>query len=301
MDKSFRTSGLFFLFCGVINVPLIAVLKLFSSCLSSEALYITASILPVIIELAVLFSLLKKYNAFYLWGLTRTNLRNIVLTVILIFLIYPFLLFTARLSNFLVPESTLSLSESSISVLYNIGPVIGFLILSATPAVAEELIYRGYIFGVLRKRSFICAVTVSSFSFAIMHGNLEQTIYNAILGIMLCLTREITGSILPCIIAHMLFNSVFVYSLYTKPRYNGIQASAEALPNLHTVDFINFWLINSRLFIISMTALIFAVIIYALLKNCNNSVFDFTSHKNYPIITSGYIIGWIFIIFTNFI
>lgn len=73
--------------------------------------------------------------------------------------------------------------------------------------ICEEILYRGIIFGYLRKNFDITiAILVQDLIFAIMHLNLVQSIYTFILGIVLALVYTDSDSILGNIIVHILFN-----------------------------------------------------------------------------------------------
>ena len=293
MSKPLSESGLFYLFCSVAGFLLITLLDFFRNCFSQEVLFTIASTLPVFAELAVMFWLLKKNRSFNLLGLKTTTLQSLLLSILLTILTYPFLTFMSGFCEFLMPKSSFNLSPTSLSVFHNLGPVMGLLILAVLPGVSEELIFRGYIFGVLRKRSFMCALIMSTLSFAIIHGNFNQAVYTALFGVLLCLIREISGSVFPCMVCHTLFNSVSVCHLYSEPRYDESKLPVELSQAISSPGFSDFWLANIRLFVTSMIGLSLAVITYGILKERNNFTFDFKANKKYPFITGGFVAGWV--------
>lgn len=77
------------------------------------------------------------------------------------------------------------------------------------PAVSEEVIFRGFIFGGLRgKLNFWLAAIISSLVFGLIHGQLNVIIDTFILGLVACYLYEKYGSILPAIGLHFLKNGI---------------------------------------------------------------------------------------------
>ncbi len=104
---------------------------------------------------------------------------------------------------------------------------VNLLILGVVPAICEELLFRGIIFGGL-KNSFgkWTAISLSSMLFALMHQNIEQLIYPFILGIILATLMEHTGNIVYPMILHM-FNNFTTIVLNFIFNLNNIQNSSE--------------------------------------------------------------------------
>ena len=73
--------------------------------------------------------------------------------------------------------------------------------------IYEEIVFRGIIFGYLRKNfNIIVAILAQALIFGIMHLNLVQGIYTFILGIVLALIYMYSDSILGNITVHIIFN-----------------------------------------------------------------------------------------------
>ena len=68
-------------------------------------------------------------------------------------------------------------------------------LMALTPCIVEELAYRGVILGSYRYSSRLWAIIVSGLLFGAMHMNFNQMAYAVVLGIMLGLLAEVTGSI----------------------------------------------------------------------------------------------------------
>ena len=121
------------------------------------------------------------------------------------------------ISSFDALWETIGYNLSSISINpTNFGLFALLVLVSAiTPAICEEIIFRGMILNGLRtKFNDYASIALSAFMFALIHGNLQQFIYPFLLGLIygwLCLR---TGSVIPSIIAHFVNNFLVVLLQY---------------------------------------------------------------------------------------
>ena len=80
--------------------------------------------------------------------------------------------------------------------------------------IAEELLFRGYFYGVLRRYAGrIPAIAISSILFAAMHLYLPSMLGLALLAVILCLLYERTGSLWANILVHATFNAISIVML----------------------------------------------------------------------------------------
>lgn len=86
---------------------------------------------------------------------------------------------------------------------------LGLLIYALLPAIAEELVFRGAVQNaLLSKYNGVVAIFFSTIFFVLMHGALQQTVYQAIVGIMLGYLACVGGHICYSIILHFLSNAL---------------------------------------------------------------------------------------------
>lgn len=96
--------------------------------------------------------------------------------------------------------------------------IVAFVSLVLVAPVAEEALFRGYLFGKLRKVAPLwLAILITSLLFAVVHGQWNVGIDVFALSIVLCLLRVVSGSLWPSILLHMLKNGVAYYFLFINP------------------------------------------------------------------------------------
>lgn len=99
--------------------------------------------------------------------------------------------------------------------LYGIEYVIGFVALVVLAPIAEELLFRGYLFGTLRRYiAFLPASLVTSVLFGLVHGQWNVGLDTFALSMVLCWVREKTGGVWVPIGLHAVKNSLAFVLLF---------------------------------------------------------------------------------------
>lgn len=96
--------------------------------------------------------------------------------------------------------------------------VLAFLTLVVIAPVAEELLFRGYLYGKIKKLipRWLAIILVSAL-FGVLHGQWNVAIDTFVLSVFLCLLRDLTGSLWPAIFLHMVKNGLAYYLLFVNP------------------------------------------------------------------------------------
>lgn len=131
----------------------------------------------------------------------------LVLAIICIFLFTPFvnLVDYGFWSMGYYVENTIPMQELMTTSGAYFG--IGVLIYVILPAISEELIFRGLIQKSLStKLTGFATIMMTTFLFVLVHGSLNQTVYQFLVGIMLSYLVYVGGSVVYSIILHMLNN-----------------------------------------------------------------------------------------------
>lgn len=101
--------------------------------------------------------------------------------------------------------------------------IIAFITLVVVAPIAEEIVFRGWLYGKLREKlngalseraGKIIAILATSILFGIIHFQWNVGVNVFCLSVVLCVMREITGTIYAGILTHMVKNGVAFYLLY---------------------------------------------------------------------------------------
>ena len=98
--------------------------------------------------------------------------------------------------------------------------IMAFIMLVIIAPVAEELLFRGYLFGKLRKYAPLwVSILITSAIFGAVHLAWNVGLDVFALSIVLCILRVVSGSLWPSIMLHMLKNSIAFYFLFVNPTF----------------------------------------------------------------------------------
>jgi sodium transport system permease protein len=105
-----------------------------------------------------------------------------------------------------------------------------FLLFAVTPAICEELLFRGLLLSGLRKLGPTAAVALSALLFGLAHASVYRLLPTAFLGVVIGVTRLRTRSILPGMIIHALNNGLALAWLHYSPSWAGDLLARGTLP-----------------------------------------------------------------------
>lgn len=96
--------------------------------------------------------------------------------------------------------------------------ILAFLTLVVIAPIAEEIIFRGYLFSKMKKYLPVwISIIVTSLMFGFIHGQITVAVDTFALSIVLCVLRQITGGLWSPILLHMAKNGVAYYILFINP------------------------------------------------------------------------------------
>ncbi len=141
----------------------------------------------------------------------KVKIGSAILSVLYVITLFPLVAFVNAISMLFVDNAVASVSNQIIE-----HPVVLMLAsIGLFGPFVEEIVFRGVIYQSYRRTGRILAsMILSAVLFGMMHLNFNQFAYGAVMGFMFCLMVEATGSVLPSFIAHAVFNSIEVISIY---------------------------------------------------------------------------------------
>lgn len=96
--------------------------------------------------------------------------------------------------------------------------VVLFVMVSGAIPLAEEILFRGLLYGWLRRRWGVqVAVVLSSTLFALAHGTPESLIALVIIGALIAMLYELSDSLWPATLSHALNNGIALATAYLFP------------------------------------------------------------------------------------
>jgi membrane protease YdiL (CAAX protease family) len=96
--------------------------------------------------------------------------------------------------------------------------ILAFLAIVVFAPIAEELVFRGWLYGKLRGRlGLFASIMIVSVLFGIMHFQWNVGVKVFALSVVMCELREITGSIWSGVVVHMINNGLAFYLLFVNP------------------------------------------------------------------------------------
>lgn len=151
---------------------------------------------------ALLYLLIKRIPAGEWIPHRKLDGRTVGKLLLLTVLLLPLMMFLNALSMLFstnyVAQDTTFLQDNSIW--------LNLLVIAVIPAVFEEFCFRGVLYGGWRENGPLAAAVVCGITFGLMHRNLNQFFYAAVLGFVFSVIVEATGSVFASMAVHFFIN-----------------------------------------------------------------------------------------------
>lgn len=174
-----------------INIPL------WGSYLISQAIVL----LPALVYVAV-----HKINIIACMPYRKLRISDGLLSLLIGYTLIPLMLFINSVSGLFSTNYV----QGSVQELVAYPFWLQLLIIAVLPACVEEFVFRGLIYHSYRKNGILGAAVLSGLVFGLMHLNINQLSYAAVMGIIFALLVEATGSMYSSMLAHFAANSYSV-------------------------------------------------------------------------------------------
>ncbi len=204
-ESSILHANVFYLFTGILLVFVGSIAQgreIYSGLLITEYILI---LLPSILYIKVKGLSFKKTLR-----LNKISLKQIIYILGISIFTYPIAVF---LNLIVISILTLfgELSQNSVPIPDNlIMYLISLFVISITPAICEEVMFRGVMMNAYEKISKRKAIVYSAILFGIFHVNIQNLVGPALLGIIFGITVYKTNSIYASIIGHGLNNAIAI-------------------------------------------------------------------------------------------
>lgn len=141
----------------------------------------------------------------------KIKISSALLSVLYVVTLFPLVTFVNSISMLFVDNAVASISDQ----LVELPMEVMLLSIGLFGPFVEEIVFRGVLFqSYKRSGRIIASMVLSAVLFGMMHLNFNQFAYGAVMGFMFCLIVEATGSVLSSFIAHAVFNSFEVITMY---------------------------------------------------------------------------------------
>jgi|GEM_PF-342637 hypothetical protein len=138
---------------------------------------------------------------------------QIGLTIMLFIVAFPIVIFLGWINSFLPTGDFMkNLAEQNAEIFRSLlelkgGLVFALLFVGITPAICEELLFRGYMYRALEKSTrVVVAIIVSSLVFSLFHIDLTGLLPRFFLGALLAYVTWTSNSLYPAMVGHLVNN-----------------------------------------------------------------------------------------------
>lgn len=181
--------------------------------------------------LPVLASIYIKGNPKLIFSLKLPKGKDVIGSLCLYLGVGSLTLLISNLLNYIFPDSVQGINEEYLGLLDGVSFVAALLLIALTPAICEELLFRGYMFTAFKqKMSLSKAIFFVSFLFGISHMSLIKVIPTAILGMALAYAMYKAESIFVSSLMHFLNNAFSVFILYYGNRISILNEERAGMP-----------------------------------------------------------------------
>jgi membrane protease YdiL (CAAX protease family) len=170
-----------------------------------------------LVAFITVFLKLRRFDVTELAGLTRVSFRRAIATgLVLMVFAYPLIIFADWLTARVLGSGS---SRQGIVELFSSSQlleqrIIIIVLAVAVAPIAEEFVFRFFLYGVLRRYvGRVLALVLSSLLFAAVHAHLPSFVPLFVLGSCFTLAYEWSGSLLVSMTMHAIFNALTLTAL----------------------------------------------------------------------------------------
>ena len=236
--------------------------------------FVLSSAIIVVPALAFSLSSEDRIHWFDKIGFHKIKWSTAAMIVVITFLMMPLTTVINAFSMLFVENAVVKMSGQILTLSL---PTAFFFIAICAP-LGEELVFRGVVYRGYKRSGILCQAAVfSALLFAMGHMNFNQAAYAFILGIVLVLLVEATGSLWASVIFHMIFNGYSVLMMYFADRVLQDFYEQDVLGQTGTEEIL--YAIGVYLIIAAVTTAVAACAFVWLAKNENRTEYLIASWR----------------------
>lgn len=169
----------------------------------------------IIFVLPLLYVLYTKRSILQTYSFRKTKLMNFVAAL---FMGCGTMLIGIILTSFvsmLFPTEAEMVSSGLMNELMSDNELLTFAVVALTPAICEEMLFRGFLFSAFRgKHKIVVSVLLTAVIFGVYHMSIVRFFTTALLGAALAVIVYYSGSIFPAMMMHAINNGIAVLQMY---------------------------------------------------------------------------------------
>lgn len=168
----------------------------------------------IILFVPLLMAVYTKKDLKKTYSLRKTGIMSFLGGILLIIGTLLAGMILSGIMSMIFPDNAAAVSDSFSGIMDH-GVWISLLVIAFTPAICEELMFRGYIYAAMKNRyKAVTAIMIVAAVFGLYHMSIVKFLTTGLLGGMLCYTVYCTGSIFPGMVMHCLNNMISVLVYY---------------------------------------------------------------------------------------
>lgn len=175
-------------------------------------------LIPVLIYMAVMRARPGKWMPFQ-----KIPVPAVLMLILFSVLLLPLVIFINLISMLFVENAVAGMNTGLQANSF----LLNLLLLAIMPAVSEEFMFRGILYHGYRERGVLMGALACGIAFGLLHLNFNQFSYALVLGMVLCLVLEATGSIFGSMAVHFVINGWNVVLMEIQKNLSGLTASAQ--------------------------------------------------------------------------
>ncbi len=192
--------------------------------------------------------------------LHKIKLSSALLIPLYVLVLFPLVSLVNYISMLFVENTVTSIADELLGM-----PMwVMILTIGIFGPFVEEIVFRGVMLQSFQRTGrIIGSIILSSLMFGMIHMNFNQFGYGTVMGIMLALLVEATGSVLASFIAHAFFNTFEVVMMYAN---KDVLEDASSIAESYLQGMSDFWIDAIYIAYLLVMAIIFTIIALFIVK-----------------------------------